>query len=120
MRIALKYLFHKKVVLNIFIAYFTLNRSWNIVMSNLIIIKNNELYVGTWRLSKGFGVDHRYLKRTVEKYKNEFEEFGFKVVHNSESGTKKKGGQVEEYILNEPQATYLTMLMKNTEEVRKF
>lgn len=89
-------------------------------MSGLVVVKNNELYVGTWMLSQGFAVDHRYLKRMVEKYNSDFLEFGFTVASNVESGEKKRGGQVEEYLLNEEQATYLTMLMKNTQEVRKF
>ena len=41
-----------------------------------IYIKDNDLMVGTGMLSKGFGIEHRALKKLIVKYKNEFEEWG--------------------------------------------
>lgn len=89
-------------------------------MSNLIIVKDNELYVSTWELSLGFGVDHRYIKKTVDKYKTEFLEFGINVVHNVNYEHKTAGRPIDAYLLNEEQASYLTMLMKNAPKVREF
>jgi hypothetical protein len=83
------------------------------------MIRNNDLIVSTWDLSKGFGVEHRQLKRFVEIYRPEFEEFGV-IAHMRIKSTEKKGRPVKEYLLNEEQATYLTMLMKNNDRVRQF
>jgi phage regulator Rha-like protein len=88
--------------------------------SGLIIIKGEELLVGTWKLSKGFGVEHRSLKRLVDKYKSEFETFGFITTPLQQIDKKNRGRQIEEYLLNEPQATYLTTLLTNNETVRAF
>lgn len=47
-------------------------------------------------------------------------EFGVDVVHNVIPPSKKGGRQVEEFLLNEEQATYLALLMKNSPKVVKF
>lgn len=89
-------------------------------MQSIILIKNGEPYITTWELSKGFKVEHRYLKGMIKKYYSDFEEFGSITFKRNESFSGKRGGTIEEYELNEEQATYLGMLLKNNKEVVKF
>jgi hypothetical protein len=86
----------------------------------LVYLKNNDLKVGTGRLSKGFGVEHRALKKLIVKYKNEFEEWGLIASPMQKVDPQNKGRRLEEYELNEPQAAYLSTLLTNNELVRKF
>ncbi len=104
---------------------------------SIVKMENNDLWVGTFDLSKGFGLEHRYLKRLIEKYPNEFSEFGIvkKAFRNSENEVcfesdsllpvttnigKKRGGQVEEYVINEQQYFFLATLCQNSEKIVKF
>ena len=93
-------------------------------IKNLIEIIDNDLYIGTLKLSKFFDLDHSSLKRLV---KNHFEEFC------SFDGNEPKSRLVKmdfkstlrnrkslEYLLNEPQSMYLILLSKNKDIVRKF
>jgi phage regulator Rha-like protein len=86
----------------------------------VVYIKDNDLKVGTGTLSKGFGVEHRALKRLVMKYKNEFETWGLIATPLPKVDPENKGRRLEEYELNEPQATYLSTLLTNNETVRRF
>jgi phage regulator Rha-like protein len=86
----------------------------------LVYIKDNDLVVGTGALSQGFGVEHRALKKLINKYKNEFEEFGLIASPVQKVDPNNKGRRLEEYELNEPQAAYLSTLLTNNEIVRKF
>lgn len=85
-----------------------------------MIIKNEELMVGTWDLSKGFQNEHRVLKRLIKRYEKDFDSFGVSVATNIQRIADKKGGQIEEYLLTEGQAIYLTTLLRNNEIVRNF
>ena len=82
--------------------------------------KRNDLLVGTGILSKGFNVKHRALKRLIVKYKSDFEQLGLVETPLPKVDKKNKGRRLEEYELNEPQATYLSTLLTNNEEVREF
>jgi phage regulator Rha-like protein len=85
----------------------------------IIVLQNNEPRAGTWNLSKGFEVEHRALKKLVNKYFIEFEEFG--VVTPAVQKPQDKGGRpVEEFLLNENQAMYLGTLLTNNIIVREF
>jgi len=86
----------------------------------VVYFKNNDLMVGTGILSKGFGVEHRALKKLIVKYKNEFETWGLIASPMQKVDLKNKGRRLEEYELNEPQAAYLSTLLTNNEIVRKF
>lgn len=88
--------------------------------TSLVKISGNELHVGTWNLSKGFGIEHRILKRFITKYEEDFKEFGFSITTQWQRRSEGHGGQVEEYVLTEQQAVYLTTLFTNNEKVRKF
>lgn len=89
---------------------------------DLIIIENNEPYVGTWTLSEGFGVEHRSLTRLMKKYLDEFEELSFdRAATRLRPVVPKQGGaSFDEYLLCEEQAIYITTLLTNTSKVRKF
>ena len=87
---------------------------------NIVMIRNNQLVVGTSELAKGFGVEHRAIKRLVNKYKSEFEEWGVIATPLQKLSSEKGGRPLDEFLLNEPQATYLTTLLTNNEIVRKF
>ena len=88
---------------------------------SIVMIHKNDLLVGTSEIAKGFDTEHRYIKSLVDKYKNEFEEWGEVFVAGLQKPTNKKGGRpLDEYLLNEPQTVYLATLMSNTDKVRKF
>lgn len=76
-------------------------------------------FIGTWDLSKQIEIEHRTIKFMIESYRNEFEKWGLMAMVNRKCLSLKGGGIVKEYILNEKQATYVCMLLGNTEKVRK-
>lgn len=86
----------------------------------LIETHDGDLVVGTWDLSVGFGMEHRRVKLLFSKYKLEFEELGAITFQRQKPRDTKGGGVIKEFLLNEPQATYLTTLFSNNEKVRKF
>jgi len=86
---------------------------------SLVVIQQDEPRISTWEMSKGFEVEHRVILKLVHKYKSEFETFGF-ITPAMQKIKKKKGRPIEDLMLNEPQATYLTTLLTNNEKVRKF
>lgn len=90
----------------------------------IIEIRDEDLFVGTWDLSKGLGVEHRALKRLINRYKTEFESFGVVTTRlqqlETKKGTKAEGRKTEQFMLTEPMACYLTTLLTNNERVREF
>lgn len=80
----------------------------------IVVIKNNDLIVGTGRLAQGFGVEHRALKRLIVKYKKEFEELGKVKAPIPKKDITNVGRRLEEYKLNEKQLVFLcTCLLNN-------
>lgn len=89
--------------------------------SDLIVVENDEMYVGSWTLAQGFDTEHRYLTRLLNKYQSEFLEFEEKqAAFKRRPVFPKTGSKFDEYLLNEGQAIYLTTLLTNNEKVRKF
>lgn len=90
----------------------------------LVVVKDNELFVGTWDLAQGFGVEHRALTRLIKKYKSEFEELGVVTTAlqqlESKKGKKEPGRKVEQFLLCEEQAIYIVTLLTNTAQIREF
>lgn len=89
----------------------------------IVEIIDNDLYVGTWQLSKVFEVEHRSLKQTIRKNlqdvievgESELKTRGIFDISNVEINNKKKrerGRPIIEYLLNEPQATFVILLLK--------
>jgi len=94
---------------------------------NIVMIEKEDLLVGTCDLAVGFKVEHRAILRIIGKYKEEFEELGkltgFVTTALQQIEVKnpeKRGRRFNEYKLNEPQTVYLTTLLTNNLEVRKF
>ena len=86
----------------------------------ILIIKGDDLFIGTWELSKNFQIEHRAIKKLVRKYSSEFDDVGSIAPAMQRIKPEKAGGVIEEYLLNEPQATYLSTLLTNNDVVRKF
>lgn len=99
-------------------------------MPDLVIVKDDELLVSTWDLSKGFQSEHRQIKRLIDDNLADFEEVGERKIEserslilrfqNAKSNVKKSGRPVIEYFLNETQSTYLITLLRNNDVVKKF
>jgi phage regulator Rha-like protein len=89
-------------------------------MDNVVIIKNEDCFVGTWDLSKGFEIEHRAITKLIKKYKSEFEELGVVASPVQQPSGKKGGRKIVEYFLDEPQTTYLTTLLTNNSIVRAY
>ena len=94
-------------------------------MTNLVIIDREALFVSSFDLAKGFGVEHRNIKILLQKYESEFGELAklegeFRHLECRNSDTGNVGRPKQEYFLNEPQATYLTTLLQNNDQVRRF
>jgi len=111
-------------------------------MKNVIEYIDNDLYVGTWNLSLDFEVEHRSLKQTVKNnlkdiievgevepkkrlvdrrivesknYKKTAKDEKTNDITNVLSQRKKSmrlGPPITEYLLNEPQATFVIILLK--------
>lgn len=89
------------------------------MQKSVVFIKDQSTFVGTWDLSMGFDHPHPYLKKIIEKYKDEFSKLGFVGFKNTRM-TGKKGGQIEEYYLNEQQSIFLMTLVRNNEKTVRF
>lgn len=112
-----------------------------LMKGTLINIRGNDLTIGTWFLSKGFDLRHNILKDLIEKYRDKFEQIGelqkvgfydtdgeikcdsegriqyIKPVMNTQ---RKRGGQVEQFVLNEEQYVFLGTLLPNSDKVTEF
>lgn len=100
-------------------------------MNFMIEYVDKEFVIGTNELAKKFKTPHVSMKKLIKKYRSDFEEVGespvnIRIVSGSLNGRKSKtkssiiGRPTEEYLLNEPQATYLIVLMRNQNIVRNF
>jgi len=93
----------------------------------IVEIIDNDLYVSSWRLSQVFKVEHRSLKKTIMCHLQDITEVGEidpktrSVVEQENSKLLaisnrkkicKKGPPIQEYLLNEPQATFVLLLLK--------
>lgn len=87
-------------------------------MTDLVIIKQDDVFTDSMVIAEGTGVGHRKLKTTIRKYQEIFNNMGkLSAPYQAES----TGGRPEElYRLNEQQATFLITLLKNTDTVVKF
>jgi hypothetical protein len=85
----------------------------------LVKMVDDEPRSGTWIMSKGFNFEHRALRKLVNKYKSEFEEFGV-ITPGMQKPTEKGGRPIDEFLLNENQCMYLGTLLTNTDIVRVF
>jgi len=112
---------------------------------NMLTVRNHELVISTWLLSKKLGKSHQHIKKLMERHKIVPFDVGFVNQLNNESDQEKRkrgrpiksdsltpaltnpylknrqrGGQVEEFFLTEYDARRLIARMSNTPEVLKF
>jgi phage regulator Rha-like protein len=86
-------------------------------MNEIVKIKGNEIFTDSLIISEGTNNQHKSVKELLNDYKNEFLQLGTLAVLNRES----TGGRPEQYyLLNEPQATFLMTLFRNSKEVVEF
>ena len=86
-------------------------------IKDIVIIRNNEPVAGTWFIAQGFQREHKTVLKLIRKYQANFENFGTLEVQKFKS----TGGRpVEEFLLNEPQTSFLGTLFRNNEQVVKF
>lgn len=103
----------------------------------IVKIEKNDLIVGTFDLSKGFGMRHRTLKDLIEKYKQEFQSLGevrkgdfYSQDEENSSSTfctksakskrQKMGRPIEQFFINEEQYVFLGTLLPNSQQIVKF
>lgn len=86
-------------------------------MNNLVLVKNNDTFTSSIIIANGTGNKHKNVKELIVKYQTQLKALGTLSVLNGESS----GGRPEQYyLLNEPQATFLITLLKNTKKVVDF
>ena len=86
-------------------------------MKELVILKQNEIFTDSLMIAEGTGNQHNTVQRLIQKYENDFSEFGkvrFEIIPS------KSGQNQKVYLLNEEQATLLLTYMKNTNKIRQF
>ena len=86
-------------------------------MSDIIMVKNNSLYVDSRVLAKGFDIEHRSVRRLIETYIESFKRMGFT---GFEIHRNKKGREERYCFLTEKQSTFLVSLMRNSDVVVEF
>ena len=103
-------------------------------MDNLVILKGNDVFTNSWVIAEGTGNSHRAIKSIVNKYSDDFKEFGKlsyhskwfenekqkKIFSDNSKGVSREKTKIEVILLNEPQATLLITYLRNTEQVRRF
>ena len=103
-------------------------------MDNLVILKGNDVFTNSWVIAEGTGNSHRAIKSIVDKYSDDFKEFGKlsyhskwfenekqkKIFSDNSKGVSREKTKREVILLNEPQATLLITYLRNTEQVRRF
>jgi phage regulator Rha-like protein len=90
-------------------------------MNDLVFLEPNKIGAEPFTTSKVIcefsGVSHKYIKKQITTHKPEFKSLGLLGAYATES----TGGRPEEiYRLNEPQASFLMTLLKNTPVVVTF
>ncbi|AEY64843.1 Rha family transcriptional regulator [Clostridium sp. BNL1100] len=86
-------------------------------MNNLVTIKRKNVLTNSLIIADGTGVKHKNVKELIYTYEDKFKQLGTLAVLNGKS----TGGRPEQYFkLNEPQATFILTLMRNSEIVVDF
>jgi phage regulator Rha-like protein len=86
-------------------------------IDGIVEIYDSELRVGTFFIAEGFGKEHKSTIKTIQRYRKDIEDFGDL---RSRKSSSTGGRPIIEYLLNEPQATFLGTLFRNNEQVVKF
>jgi len=87
----------------------------------IVTLRKKQLTTTSEIIAERCGVEHRATIQLVRKYLDDFQEFGLLAFEMRARLKGKHGGGDTEYaVLNEPQATYLITLLRNTDIVRRF
>ena len=86
-------------------------------MNELVTIKKNDIFTNSLIVAEGTDNQHHAVRVLIQKYQNQFEELG---KLSFEMRPLESGQQLKLYELNEPQATFLMTLLRNSEKVVKF
>ncbi|MBV4429042.1 Rha family transcriptional regulator [Clostridium tyrobutyricum] len=94
-------------------------------MDNLVFINSNNLqeepYTTSKIISEYGGQQHKNVRELIQTYIKKMKKLGKVSTFETHKPKSPKGGRPEKiYKLNEPQATFLITLMKNTERVVNF
>ena len=90
-------------------------------MNELVRIKKDEVYTDTFIIATGTENQHESIKRLISSYEKQFLSLGTLPILNREINRAETRGRKEEiYELNEPQATFLMTLLRNSEVVVEF
>lgn len=93
-------------------------------MNNLVFVSNalinSEPYTTESIIAEHAQVETKTVRRLVNKYKNDLEQFGVLRFKISKPTGLKGGRPSKNYFLNEQQATLLITYLNNTEPVREF
>lgn len=79
--------------------------------TDLVVLKNEKLYVSTKIISKNCNVEHRAVLQLIKTHRKDIEDFG-KLIEDIEKIPK--GRPLNIFLLNEEQFTFLVTLMQNS------
>lgn len=88
-------------------------------MNELVKIIKDDVFTDSWIIATETGNSHRSVIKMIEIYSDYFGKLGKLSRHLKWSDNLRKS-EIEAYNLNEPQATFLITLLKNTETVVAF
>lgn len=86
------------------------------MINGLIQVYQGQLKIGTWDLAQNIGMQHRCLKGILNRYlkKNEYCRGTF---YKKIRPTRRKGGQIEEYLMGEYEARLLFALIMDNPKI---
>lgn len=93
-------------------------------MSEIVELSKEEPVVSHRVIADAIGIDAISIRKLIDNYKKDFEEFGvvsFEMTADSETKLNNPDAKLQKiYYLNEQQATLLMTYMRNSEIVREF
>lgn len=87
-------------------------------MYELVEVKRNEVFTNSWIVAEGTNNAHRSIIAIIDKYSDDFKEFGKLSNHLKYLEVTKNKTKV--YDLNEEQATFLITMLRNNKIVVEF
>lgn len=89
--------------------------------NKLVFVKREDVFTDSKIIAIGTKTSHETIQKRIKKYKSEFEQLGnFRISNPKKNSDETRGRKENIYLLNEPQATFLITLLKNTDTVIKF
>jgi phage regulator Rha-like protein len=86
-------------------------------MNELVTVRGNDLFTDSFKIANGSEIEHESVMSMINKYRDDIEYFG----RLKSSDFKSEHGQtIKYYNINEPQATFLLTLLRNSRPVVEF